>query len=118
MNCNKRLLLTFQSTLPRGSDRVANCTPNAVNLFQSTLPRGSDYQLVLPRLALADFNPRSLAGATVVIDYAAARQYAFQSTLPRGSDCSDCAHCDMREISNHAPSRERRHDSHALDHKK
>ena len=75
--------------------------------FQSTLPRGSDH-IPLPALAaLVDFNPRSLAGATLpplapltvslISIHAPSRERhvfqtfsdfvaVFQSTLPRGSD--------------------------------
>ena len=119
---------TFQSTLPRGSDlilfeihlndsisihapsRERRCTAlcsDQANLFQSTLPRGSD---TLPRLLSwhwNNFNPRSLAGATVkscliyvtsvISIHAPSRERRlnsfplwpwckFQSTLPRGSD--------------------------------
>ena len=57
-----------------------------VLLFQSTLPRGSDiHSSVLASLLFKNFNPRSLAGAT--IDARGGTRYTeFQSTLPRGSD--------------------------------
>ena len=76
--------------------------------FQSTLPRGSDLTISsLCRAASSNFNPRSLAGATVwysiykqnkvISIHAPSRerhyptivyvlQSLFQSTLPRGSD--------------------------------
>ena len=79
-------------------------------LFQSTLPRGSDLCAVLYKRSCLDFNPRSLAGATVVsatdlargvnfnprslagatlyILYQTGLLRSFQSTLPRGSDSS------------------------------
>ncbi len=76
----------FQSTLPRGSDGWIFTAIIKANAFQSTLPRGSDR---LPRLCQqiqTDFNPRSLAGATLMSQ--------FNVLLSR--------------ISIHAPSRERR----------
>ena len=52
------------------------------------------------------FNPRSLAGATITLQYCQ-HFFEFQSTLPRGSDHSS-VHCDkLTLISIHAPSRER-----------
>ena len=77
------------------------------DLFQSTLPRGSDADLRRYAASSRDFNPRSLAGATLSYWLAskAARYFnprslagatpmhwfllrwiEFQSTLPRGSD--------------------------------
>ena len=80
---------------------------NHTHIFQSTLPRGSDPDQVLDDVQDLNFNPRSLAGATV-FDYIAVRSCdisihapsrerprrrkkasasaLFQSTLPRGSD--------------------------------
>ena len=100
--------MLFQSTLPRGSDRIAPAGFTRAERFQSTLPRGSDirqgdfkvpplkFQSTLPRGSdsaqpyrhgLADyFNPRSLAGAT-------SYNYLKAHGVP---------------ISIHAPSRERR----------
>ena len=97
----------FQSTLPRGSDVVFVVHIITQPPFQSTLPRGSDradltYQQGLnhfnPRslagatiicfniiISLSNFNPRSLAGATVICSYFLS-VCVFQSTLPRGSD--------------------------------
>ena len=60
----------------------------SVRPFQSTLPRGSDrkgYTLLLPR---HNFNPRSLAGATLPLSSLIIKSFRFQSTLPRGSDFS------------------------------
>ena len=77
------------------------------SVFQSTLPRGSDHSRQHLRLPFSDFNPRSLAGATlkkflsflliIISIHAPSRErlsadflfsllYQFQSTLPRGSD--------------------------------
>ena len=101
------LCFEFQSTLPRGSDMAVVMALARVSLFQSTLPRGSDlsytdvkyvlpqFQSTLPRgsdsgtgslqQGHADFNPRSLAGATKYPSNLLAME-KFQSTLPRGSD--------------------------------
>ena len=75
--------------------------------FQSTLPRGSDSEALKLARAYKNFNPRSLAGATVFNELSEVKKYnfnprslagatilsschlivsLFQSTLPRGSD--------------------------------
>ena len=75
----------FQSTLPRGSDRIAPAGFTRAERFQSTLPRGSDsFTLVIVTLDLP-----------------------FQSTLPRGSDRWILRSKHYYAISIHAPSRER-----------
>ena len=99
----------FQSTLPRGSDTItsgARCPAHNISIhapsrerlllailcrvkskFQSTLPRGSDRQDCYYRLRSAgNFNPRSLAGATLTSMTTINGKNIFQSTLPRGSD--------------------------------
>ena len=58
---------------------------NAIT-FQSTLPRGSDRMFLDLRFLSRDFNPRSLAGATLRCCRAVMAMARFQSTLPRGSD--------------------------------
>ena len=100
----------FQSTLPRGSDYLTATELLSIVEFQSTLPRGSDASALIKPLIRKDFNPRSLAGATIPLvglsrrsDYFNPRSLAgatltvsvctivvpvFQSTLPRGSDLS------------------------------
>ena len=97
----------FQSTLPRGSDRssrdgtrrkagISIHAPSRERLkckilnclrltFQSTLPRGSDCSFSTITFTSFDFNPRSLAGATIL----------------------EAQACFTIEISIHAPSRER-----------
>ena len=60
------------------------CYP--AQIFQSTLPQGSD--------------SRKLGELRVT--------QAFQSTLPQGSDCFSYSDIDRRQISIHAPARERR----------
>ena len=54
--------------------------------FQSTLPRGSDILQSWLGFPHKDFNPRSLAGATLTQAAMNGLVEAFQSTLPRGSD--------------------------------
>ena len=82
----------FQSTLPRGSDRIAvwahGFIPISIHApsrerprsgkmfnreieFQSTLPRGSDIVIQANNGAGNHFNPRSLAGATPAFSFAA-----------------------------------------------
>ena len=76
---------TFQSTLPRGSDKKCLFASNGAPPFQSTLPRGSDVVMVSFRLGKG----------------------TFQSTLPRGSDDVMMTKLRSLVISIHAPSRER-----------
>ena len=96
--------------------------------FQSTLPRGSDPEAFQYDEDTENFNPRSLAGATVgdigvpenvgISIHAPSRErrslhslirplLIFQSTLPRGSDHKLIFAVLSSIISIHAPSRER-----------
>ena len=75
----------FQSTLPRGSDWGVGSLHWDGFPFQSTLPRGSDLIISLASTMHSNFNPRSLAGATIAGKYGTTTT-KFQSTLPRGSD--------------------------------
>ena len=75
----------FQSTLPRGSDVVSFNADSSTKRFQSTLPRGSDHSVCAVLGCGGDFNPRSLAGATIAHSHESL-PLGFQSTLPRGSD--------------------------------
>ena len=99
-----------------------------VIIFQSTLPRGSDNTDDDKVFGYQDFNPRSLAGATLEKDLRT-KDLEFQSTLPRGSDkalfgawnhfadfnprslagatLNKEIYAQGNEISIHAPSRER-----------
>ena len=74
--------------------------------FQSTLPRGSDRLSVTPTQTQRNFNPRSLAGATLTSCRRSVK-LSFQSTLPRGSDLDKGWVYRTCAISIHAPSRER-----------
>ena len=56
----------FQSTLPCGSDQPPCKRLLLAYQFQSTLPCGSDSWLQSFPLSYFDFNPRSLAGATLI----------------------------------------------------
>ena len=76
-------------------------------LFQSTLPRGSDFRLEKLAIPERNFNPRSLAGATITA-YQLRQCKPFQSTLPRGSDAKiTLVLIFTYVISIHAPLRER-----------
>ena len=80
------ICLTFQSTLPCGSDHASNTLLSMFHVFQSTLPCGSDPFILFSRIWLS----------------------SFQSTLPCGSDGIDAdvwASGDVFSI--HAPLRER-----------
>ena len=93
-------MITFQ--------RTTHCT-----VFQSTLPRGSDQVTLRRSIVGTDFNPRSLAGATIpdyylklferISIHAPSRErlrfsaimmaaLLFQSTLPRGSDADSSSY--------------------------
>ena len=100
--------MQFQSTLPCGSDTSALYMRSGLPVFQSTLPCGSDTAGNSHSAADINFNPRSLAGATLSLRHGGLR-YRFQSTLPCGSDYSrsGIVRCPYR-ISIHAPLRERR----------
>ena len=81
-------------------------------VFQSTLPRGSDDSQISLNAASANFNPRSLAGATFYCLAGGRHGLLFQSTLPRGSDREQPTNSGlMPSISIHAPSRERHYHS-------
>ena len=86
LDCLPVFPISFQSTLPRGSDQDIPDVANEHPVFQSTLPRGSD-----------------------IDSQRASQEYLiFQSTLPRGSDLATVAAWRSAElISIHAPSRER-----------
>ena len=86
----------------------------ATSSFQSTLPHGSDLRFLTGHIRPADFNPRSLTGATYpngsqdigrrISIHAPSRErlkifepwncvIAFQSTLPHGSDIRQSRQC-------------------------
>ena len=106
-----RGMLSISRSINFNPRSLAGATPTIFNgafwlSFQSTLPRGSDPVRRHSVFPCAYFNPRSLAGATVGY----LRQCAdkiFQSTLPRGSDIVTGQGDTKSEISIHAPSRER-----------
>ena len=98
----------FQSTLPRGSDPFFNRVKVRTVLFQSTLPRGSD---LANRQQLSDyknFNPRSLAGATVyVFIICSLLSYFNPRSLAGATSGIISVALQIFFISIHAPSRER-----------
>ncbi len=87
--------LTFQSTLPCGSDAKMRYLLVYMWIFQSTLPCGSDIAFFRESLVSKHFNPRSLAGATLIfiIELCEPR---FQSTLPCGSDSGWLINHDLK----------------------
>ena len=65
-SCKKTLVkIVFQSTLPCGSDVHNLLHSGRLPGFQSTLPCGSDTVPAKPVELPPNFNPRSLAGATL-----------------------------------------------------
>ena len=110
LSCSPHIFwkLSFQSTLPYGSDIKTFIPVRFPVEFQSTLPYGSDLAAPLSetcgiisihaplqeRRGLflrtfaegVDFNPRSLTGATSVLVNGLCVVCIFQSTLPYGSD--------------------------------
>ena len=121
----------FQSTLPRGSDvynDARGVSGPDISIHAPSRERRDATAAVAE--ILADFNPRSLAGATPAYVKKMLFAVLFQSTLPRGSDFladdSRCPFCRFQStlprgsdvvlsshqpiylsISIHAPSRER-----------
>ena len=118
---------TFQSTLPHGSDiiEIHNVLQIIISIHAPSRERLYSRYLVYRD---ADFNPRSLTGATKLLkDILASLKYfnprsltgatgmtmvisrltPFQSTLPHGSDKDKRLKDNIHVISIHAPSRER-----------
>ena len=104
---NQNNLISFQSTLPHGSDVMIRRTVNVVFNFNPRSLTGATWQAIAKDYDRANFNPRSLTGATIKFlptIYAP----AFQSTLPHGSDTKSKVSRGYNQwISIHAPSRER-----------
>ncbi len=99
----------FQSTLPRGSDILTCGALKNEGNFNPRSLAGATIRRFLSRRCKYDFNPRSLAGATIFLTSCKQVRELFQSTLPRGSDGSiDDKTGVITSISIHAPSRERR----------
>ena len=74
---------------PSRERRRYDCRLPFGSSFQSTLPRGSDLRSGVDGwLTIIYFNPRSLAGATLIGSKYFLSLFIFQSTLPRGSDAS------------------------------
>ena len=92
---------------PSRERRCCSISIGIPHIFQSTLPRGSDCNSLLVKSYYVNFNPRSLAGATGRCCHRGL-PCRFQSTLPRGSDVIFATFKILRQISIHAPSRERR----------
>ena len=83
-------------------------------LFQSTPPCGGDKMIGVAASVYRDFNPRPLAGATIIVTVEDELKL-FQSTPPCGGDCEMKNIADKIIISIHAPLRGRliRHLKHA-----
>ena len=100
------LTMIFQSTLPYGSDFMLMC----LNLVTIWISIHAPLRERLPCYGVsyiqANFNPRSLTGATYGPIYTSTIRL-FQSTLPYGSDQPSLADQTFAEISIHAPLRER-----------
>ena len=97
----------FQSTLPRGSDYLTATELLSIVEFQSTLPRGSDASALIKPLIRKDFNPRSLAGATIPLVGLSRRSDYFNPRSLAGATYRVRLYTHCRYISIHAPSRER-----------
>ena len=119
----------FQSKLPHGSDQFRLNTEQAAIVFQSTFPRGSDPTVTAPATngfisihapsrerpppwsdfdLQWDFNPRSLAGATVYCLFFIADLQDFNPRSLAGATLYEFSTVDFHgRISIHAPSRER-----------
>ena len=123
----RRHTAVFQSTLPCGSDLNLVCAPFVFRISIHA-PLRERHCGHMYRISGIDFNPRSLAGATVIV-LDEIDKFPFQSTLPCGSDmpgrmplqlwivfqstlpCGSDGYrvmqWDVVEISIHAPLRER-----------
>ena len=75
--------------------------------FQSTLPRGSDKIGCLTRSCRTNFNPRSLAGATAATRLRLGRMQYFNPRSLAGATRERHPAGECVKISIHAPSRER-----------
>ncbi len=118
----------FQSTLPRGSDQLYADIKRQHMSISIHAPSRERLSTAWLMLTSSNFNPRSLAGATISRPNSRSR-HIFQSTLPRGSDPKDTSRTTAiklfqstlprgsdpalmqaalkQAISIHAPSRER-----------
>ena len=97
----------FQSTLPCGSDRDTDLSEVRKAVFQSTLPCGSDGTLCHGNPCYKDFNPRSLAGATVSLIPSCRLYKYFNPRSLAGATLLRYAKDNLLRISIHAPLRER-----------
>ena len=96
----------FQSTLPRGSDRICykDYLLAAISIHAPSRERPAMYGINGAEAVISIHAPsreRRTIGRSIAFDY------EFQSTLPRGSDNKFLAIYIVTNISIHAPSRER-----------
>ena len=87
-------MVTFQSTLPRGSDisKLVICAAVSISIHAPSRER---LRFAGRGIEWLHFNPRSLAGATLKF-LIIILNFLFQSTLPRGSDSNLCLHSMTR----------------------
>ena len=78
-------------------------------VFQSTLPRGRDVQVITLLIPTLNFNPRSLAGATISLTCAVVNTLDFNPRSLAGATNGQQLPYRYSLISIHAPSRERRY---------
>ena len=106
-SCERADVSIISIHAPLRERQLQDAMERARAVFQSTLPCGSDGFLSSSPNCLNDFNPRSLAGATVSLSLIAST-WLFQSTLPCGSDVtSHTRFASIAPISIHALLRER-----------
>ena len=102
------MILSFQSTLPHGSDTAKLAIRNGTYVISIHAPSRERRDFIIALLRGGDFNPRSLTGATLRRLLPLRQTLTFQSTLPHGSDLLPDELLQQYPISIHAPSRERR----------
>ena len=101
------LPIVFQSTLPCGSDQSREQGIISLLRFQSTLPCGSDFKVKPPVIWVSISIHAPLRERLNAIMHLLS-PLAFQSTLPCGSDYRGyCKRVQSSGISIHAPLRER-----------
>ena len=99
--------IIFQSTLPHGSDDKPPVDRVIAVQFQSTLPHGSDLRSPYSPQQRKHFNPRSLTGATALLERAPPMRDISIHAPSRERLQAILSYIPSRFISIHAPSRER-----------
>ena len=108
----------FQSTLPHGSDRYVLAYFCIFRHFNPRSLTGATHCRNASAYCCGNFNPRSLTGATAGINFKQRSRCNFNPRSLTGATCLLVIIVCSRQISIHAPSRERRHtaNTHALRH--